>query len=147
MPESFPGPLEQIGPRKVGQRMVVFEITVSAESASVNHSLRNPLVIEVEDLFPKVEVLQRGRAARANFQRILIVRNRHPLLSGQRGNISVRGLVSLTAGAESFIDGPGTIFHVAVGRFSAFVSVANYFLRHAWLPLYSKFGMNSANTR
>ena len=61
---------------------------MSAESASMNYALRNSFMIEMKDLFPKVEVLERGRPASANFQGILIVGNRHPLLSGQRWNIA-----------------------------------------------------------
>jgi hypothetical protein len=95
----FPGPLEQIGAGRVGQRLVVFEIAMSAESAGMNYTLRNSFMIEMKDLFPKVEVLERGRPASANFQGILIVRNRYPLLSGQHWNIAIRGLMNLTAGA------------------------------------------------
>ena len=43
----------------------------------------NPFVVEVEYLFPEVEVLDQGRSASADFQGVLIVGNRPTLGRGQ----------------------------------------------------------------
>src|SRR5205823_3038519 len=51
----------------------------------VHHPLRDPLVVEVEDLLPEMEVLQRARAALAGPQRVLVVRDHDALLRGQPG--------------------------------------------------------------
>jgi hypothetical protein len=40
-------------------------------------------MVEVADLFAQDEVFQRGRAAQADLQRVLVVGNRHTLVGGQ----------------------------------------------------------------
>ena len=92
-------PLEQIGAREVGQRFVVLEIAMRAEAARMHYPLGNAFMIEMKNLLAKMEIFQRGRPARADFQRVLIVGNRYSLLRGQRWNIAIRGLMNLTAGA------------------------------------------------
>ena len=57
-----PAPLEDVGPGDVGQRLVGLEVSVCAVAAGVHHPLGDPLVVEVEDLLPEVEVLQQRRA-------------------------------------------------------------------------------------
>src|SRR5580698_4180552 len=47
-------PLKQVGARKLAQRLVIFEIAVSAEAASMNDAFRNAFMIEVKNLFAKV---------------------------------------------------------------------------------------------
>ena len=78
-------PLEQVGPGEVGQRLVVLEVAVGAEAAGVDDPLGDPLVVEVEDLLPEVEVLEQRRAALAGPQRVLVVGDGHPLLRRQDG--------------------------------------------------------------
>ncbi len=51
-----------------------------AVATGMDDPLGNPLVIEVEDLLPKVEVLQQGRPALADAQGVLIVCDRSALL-------------------------------------------------------------------
>jgi hypothetical protein len=46
---------------------------VHPEAASVNHPLRDPLVVEVKELLAEVKVLQRTRAALADPQRVLVI--------------------------------------------------------------------------
>ena len=45
---------------------------------------RNAFVVEVGDLLAKDEVLEQRRASQPRLQRILIVRNRHALIGGER---------------------------------------------------------------
>src|SRR5271170_7625834 len=92
-------PLKQVGARKLDQRLVVLEITVCAEASSMNNAFRNAFMIEVKNLFPKVGVFHRGRPARPNSERILVVGNRRSLLSGQRRDVISRDLVKFTAGS------------------------------------------------
>jgi hypothetical protein len=75
------GALEQIGAGNIGERLVVLEIAVRAETAGVHDALRDTLMVEVKDLFAEVEIFERGRSARSDTQRILVVGDRHPLLS------------------------------------------------------------------
>ena len=56
------GPLEQVGPGDVGERLVVLEVAVGPEAAGVDDALGDALVVEVEDLLAEVEVLQERRA-------------------------------------------------------------------------------------
>ena len=63
----------------------------------MNNAFRNAFMVEVKNLFPKVRVLERGRTASPNSQRILIVGNRRSLLSGQRWDVISRDLVEFTA--------------------------------------------------
>src|SRR5271156_6501704 len=92
-------PLKQVGARKLSQRLVIFEIAVFAEASSMNNAFWNAFMIEVKNLFPKVGVFHRGRPARPNSERILVVGNRRSLLSGQRRDVISRDLVKFTAGS------------------------------------------------
>src|SRR6185503_11693688 len=58
---------------------------------------RDTLVVEVEDLFPEVEVLERGRTAAAGLQGILVVGDRAALRRGQDRGRAGGGLVQLAA--------------------------------------------------
>ena len=49
----------------------------------MHDALGDPLVIEVRDLLEQVEVLEQGRPARADLQRVLIVADRDALVGGQ----------------------------------------------------------------
>ena len=70
-----------------------------AEPAGVHDALGDPFVIEVEDLLPEVEVLERRWAALADAQRVLIVGDGSALLRRQPGPARAGHLVRLAAGA------------------------------------------------
>lgn len=50
----------------------------------MHHPLRNPLMVEVGDLLPGVEVLQQGRSALAGGERVIGVVDPHPWLVVKR---------------------------------------------------------------
>ena len=56
----------------------------------MHDALRNPLVIEMEDLLAKNEVFKQHRPARARLQLILIIRNRNALICRQCVNSASR---------------------------------------------------------
>src|SRR5690606_30505838 len=55
----LPNALEQIGAGHVRKAVGEFEIAVRTIAAGMNHALGNALVIEMEDLFAKVEVFEK----------------------------------------------------------------------------------------
>ena len=63
----------------------------------MHYPFGNPFVVEVEYLFPEVEVLDQGRSARADFQGVLIVGNRPTLGRGQDSSLARCSLVKLAA--------------------------------------------------
>jgi len=67
----------------------------------MHHALRDTLMVEVEDLFAEVEVLEQRRAAKTHLKRIEIVRDRPALRSGHHRNRAGRRLVQLSAGAAA----------------------------------------------
>ena len=80
-----PASLEQVGPGDVGERLVVFEVTVRPVAAGVDDPLGNALMVEVEDLLPEVEVLQQTSGRERRPERVLIVGDGHPLLGVNSG--------------------------------------------------------------
>ena len=62
---SLAGALEQVGAGVFRQRLVVLEEAVRAVAARMHHPLGNPLVVEVEDLLAKMEILEQGRVRAA----------------------------------------------------------------------------------
>jgi hypothetical protein len=62
----FARALEQIGARDVGERVVILEIAVRAETASMYDPLRDALVVEVKDLLTEMEILEARRTAPAD---------------------------------------------------------------------------------
>jgi hypothetical protein len=85
--------LEKVSARNVGERFVGLEEAMCAEATSVDDPLGNPLVVEVEDLLAKVEVLESRWASRPDLQRGLIVRNGNAKVRRKDGRIAVRRLV------------------------------------------------------
>ena len=80
---ALAGLLERIGAGDVAERLVALEVAVSAVAAGVDDPLGDALVVEVEDLLPEVEVLQRRRAPGADAQGVLVVGDGGTLLCRQ----------------------------------------------------------------
>ena len=115
--------LEDVGAGYVRQRLVGLEIAMSAEAARVDDALRDTLVVEVKNLLAEMKVLKRGRPARADPQRVLVVRDRNALLGGQDRPFAARDLVSFAARGPrdrliSIVD--GFLTSVARGRTAVF---------------------------
>jgi hypothetical protein len=55
----------------------------------MDNALWNPFVVEVRDLLSKDEILEQRRSAKARFERVLIVSDRHALVGRQH---AVRGI-------------------------------------------------------
>jgi hypothetical protein len=78
-----PGPLEEVGLGQVGQRLIELEEAVRRRAAGVDDPLGDPLMVEVEDLLAKDEVLQQHRPALARLQLVLVVGDPDALVGGQ----------------------------------------------------------------
>jgi hypothetical protein len=55
----FRGSLKDVCPSKVGERRIVFEKPMRSESTCMNHPFGYAFVIEMHNLFAKMEVLER----------------------------------------------------------------------------------------
>lgn len=71
------------------------------EAPGVDHPLGDALVIEVEELLPEVEVLQKSRAPRPGPQAVLVIGDGNTLLGGERRPPMVGHLVGLAAAVPS----------------------------------------------
>ena len=100
---ALPGLLERVGTGDVAERLVALEVAVRAVAAGVDDSFGNALVVEVEDLLPEVEVLERRRAPRADAQGVLVVGDGDALL-GRQPCAAVCRLVRLTTCARGATD-------------------------------------------
>ena len=89
--------MEEVGPGQLGERPVVLEVAVEAVAAGVDDALGDALVVEVEELLAEVEVLQEGRAAGPDPERVLVVGDGDPLLRRQGRVAGVRRLVEVLA--------------------------------------------------
>ena len=85
---SFAGALEQIGAGVFRQRLVVLEEAMRAVAARMHDPLGNALVVEMENLLAEMEVLDQRRPARADLERVLVVRDRAALRRGQDRRIA-----------------------------------------------------------
>ena len=103
------GALEQICAGITREGLVGLEIAVRAIAAGMDHALGDALVVEVEDLFAEMEVLEQGRAAPPGLQGILVVGHRAALRRGQDRGRAGGGLVQLAAfaAAELLVMDPG----------------------------------------
>jgi uncharacterized protein YfaT (DUF1175 family) len=73
------------------------------EAAGVNDSFRNSLMIEVENLFTKMKVLESRWTATSYFQRILIVRYGYALLCSQLRDAIFGDLMNFATGPSSHL--------------------------------------------
>ena len=64
----------------------------------MDHALGDALVVEMGDLLAKDEILQQHRAARADSQRVLVVRNRDTLVGRHDRVIATRHLMQFATG-------------------------------------------------
>ena len=85
--------MEQIGTGVFREWLVVLEETMRAVAARVNHPLRNPFVVEMENLLAEMEVFKNSRPARSDLQRVLVVGYRSALRGGQHQGIALCDLV------------------------------------------------------
>ncbi len=75
-----------------------------AVAARMHDALGNALVVEVEDLLAEMKVLDQRRTARADLQRVLIVRDRSALCGRQDRLVIGRDLVQFAAiAADQFL--------------------------------------------
>ena len=94
--------------RRLGQarqRLGRLEIAVRAGAARMHDALGDALVIEMRDLLAQDEVFEQRRPARAAFQRVLIVGDRHALVGGQQDAGAAGGLMGLAAIAGRAVRG------------------------------------------
>src|ERR1700724_4662057 len=66
----FAGPLENVGAGDLGQRFMSLKETVSPVAASMGDPFRDPLVIEMEYLFPKMKIFEKHGSGLAGGQRV-----------------------------------------------------------------------------
>src|SRR5262245_4488730 len=83
----LPGALKEISLRDIGQRRIILEIPTRPEAAGMYHPLGDALMVEVEELLAEVKVFERRGAACTDPERILVVGDGDPLLSGQDGRV------------------------------------------------------------
>jgi hypothetical protein len=60
-------------------------------------------MIEMEELLAEVEVFERGGSASSDLERILVIRYRDALLSGQHGRVAAGSLMRFSASADCHI--------------------------------------------
>src|SRR5262245_42361492 len=93
----LPGALKEIGLRDIGQRRIILEIPMRPEAAGMYHPLGDALMVEVEELLAEVKIFERRGAACTDPERILVVGDGDPLLSGQDGSVPTCTLVYFSA--------------------------------------------------
>ena len=85
------------------QQLVMLSNTPwAAYPAGVHDPLRDPLVVEVEDLLAEVEVVEGDRATGADLERVLVVGDRNALLGGEDRDVAAGRLVGLAARAGRY---------------------------------------------
>ena len=68
-----------------------------AVAAGMDDALWDPLVVEMEDLFAEMEILDQGRSTRADLERILVIRDRSALSGGHDRDIASASLVEFAS--------------------------------------------------
>ena len=86
-----------------------FEHPVRTRSARVDNPLGNALMVEVEDLFAQLKVLEQAWSARARLEAVLIVTDRNTVIGGQPaallvGFAAVAGRGGDLAGGRRLLD-------------------------------------------
>ena len=92
-----PGLLEKMRSGDIGKGLVVLEEPVDTEAPGMNHPLGDTFVVEVEDLLSELEVLEEARTPRSGLEGVLTVGDDDALLRGERGTVTTRALVGLSA--------------------------------------------------
>jgi len=119
------GVAEELCACQLRERLVHLEVAVRARAARVHDAFRDALVIEVRDFFAQDEVFEQGRATGAGAQGVLVIRDRRPLVRGERGVSTSAHLVGLAAaagvrrglsGLGVFGIGLGSLRHVGASR-------------------------------
>ena len=75
--------LERRSTGDLRHRFVSLKVTVGARTACVHDAFGNALVVKMRDFFAQDKVFEQSRAAQTGLQRILVIRNRHALISRQ----------------------------------------------------------------
>ena len=89
--------LEQISPRILRKRLIIFKVAVGTVASGMHHPFRNSFVVKMEDFLPEMEIFKGGWSPCSQFQRIMIVYNRSTLCSSQNGKAIFRGLMQFPA--------------------------------------------------
>ena len=94
---------EQRRARDLRERLITFEVAMSARAAGVDDALGNPLVVEVGDLLAQDEIFEQRRPAQSRFQGILVVGDVHALVrrEGTRAAIRAHPVERPDRGVES----------------------------------------------
>jgi hypothetical protein len=95
-------PLEDVGAGDVGEAVGQFEEAVRAIAAGMDDALGNAFVVEVEDLLAEMRILEQHRPARAIFEAVLVVGDRHALRRRQGRNAAAGDLMRLASIAHRF---------------------------------------------
>ena len=89
--------LKNVGAGDIGKAFGQLEVPMRPVTSRVDNTLGNALMIEVENLFPKVEIFKQGRAARANSEGVLVIGDGNTLLRCQRAFVRICSLMELAA--------------------------------------------------
>jgi hypothetical protein len=97
--------LEYVGSGNVAKRLGQFKVSMRPVSTSMNHTLRNPLMIEMHNLLSENHVLHQegtkgGITSTHETEGILVVRHRHTQLSRHGLVTIVSGLMRGPAGTQ-----------------------------------------------
>lgn len=94
-------PLKQIGPGMGGKGFIGLEVAMGSIATSMNHTLGDSFVIEMENLLAEMEIIHDKRAARTNSKRVLVIRYRPALSGRQHGLLAGSSLMQFAAGSPN----------------------------------------------
>src|ERR1700733_13835377 len=95
------GALEQVGPRVFRHRFVVLKEAMGCISSGVDDSLRNTLMVKMEDLFAEVKVFEESGASGTDLQAVLVIRNRSTLRRGEHRLVAGSNLMEFAPSANA----------------------------------------------